>query len=94
MLKSSQTRTKMDELYRVNYEVLSENADTVVTELNRILRDEHLGMTSVQVAKIDGFSRVLVAVDARRQEQQLLLTRLRQSTLLRGVNSLGAAEGE
>lgn len=78
----------------VNYEVLGENADTVVTELNRILQDEHLGMTSVQIAKIDGLSRVLFAVDARRQEQQSLLTRLRQSTLLRSVNSLGPAEGE
>lgn len=66
----------------------------MVTELNRILRDEHLGMTSVQIAKIDGFSRVLFSVDARRQEQQSLLTRLRLSTLLRSVNSLGPAEGE
>ena len=78
----------------VNYEVIGENADTLITELNRILQDEHLGMTSVQIAKIDGFSRVLFAVDARRQEQQSLLTRLRQSALLRSVNSLGAAEGE
>jgi hypothetical protein len=37
---------------------------------------------------------VQFSVDARRQEQQLLLNRLRQSTLLRSVNSLGPAEGE
>jgi hypothetical protein len=37
---------------------------------------------------------VLFSVDAAGQEQQVLLTRLRQSTLLRSVNSLGQAEGE
>jgi hypothetical protein len=78
----------------MNYEVVGESAETVVAELNRILQDEHLGMTSVQMAKIDGLSRVQFSVDARRQEQQLLLNRLRQSTLLRSVNSLGPAEGE
>src|SRR5512135_69394 len=78
----------------VNYEVLGENAETVVAELNRILQDEHLGMTSVQIAKIDGLSRVQFSVDAARQEQTALLNRLRRSTLLRSVNSLGQAEGE
>jgi len=78
----------------MNYEVVGESAEPVVAELNRILQDEHLGMTSVQMAKIDGLSRVQFSVDARRQEQQLLLNRLRQSTLLRSVNSLGPAEGE
>jgi putative Mg2+ transporter-C (MgtC) family protein len=77
-----------------NYEVLGENVDTIITELNRILQDEHLGMTSVQVARIDGLSRVQFSVDAGRQEQQSLLNRLRQSTLLRSVNFLGPAEGE
>jgi hypothetical protein len=51
-------------------------------------------MTSVQIAKIDGLSRVQFSVDAARQDQQSLLQRLRQSTLLRSVNSLGATEGE
>ena len=78
----------------VNYEVLGENADTVIAELNRILQDEHQGMTSVQITKIDGLSRVQFSVDARRQEQHALLDRLRQSNLLRSVNSLGPAEGE
>lgn len=78
----------------VNYEVIGEDADTAITELNRILQDEQLGMTSVQIAKINGHSRVQFSVDAARQEQQMLLTRLRQSTLLRSVNSLGQAEGE
>jgi len=78
----------------VNYEVIGEDADTAITELNRILQDEQLGMTSVQIAKINGHSRVQFSVDAARQEQQILLTRLRQSTLLRSVNSLGQAEAE
>jgi putative Mg2+ transporter-C (MgtC) family protein len=78
----------------VSYEVLGENAETVISELNRILQDEHLGMTSVQIAKIDGLSRVQFSVDAARQEQTALLNRLRRSTLLRSVNSLGQAEGE
>jgi putative Mg2+ transporter-C (MgtC) family protein len=78
----------------MNYEVLGADADTVIAELNRILQDENLGMTSVQIAKIDDHSRVQFAVDAARQEQTSLLTRLRQSTLLSSVNSLGPAEGE
>ncbi len=78
----------------MNYEVLGESAETVVAELNRILQDEHQSMTSIQIAKIDGLSRVQFSVDAARQEQQSLLNRLRQSTLLRSVNSLGQAEGE
>ena len=78
----------------VNYEVLGENSDTVIAELNRILQEERLAMTSVQIAKVDGLSRVQFSVDAARQDHKSLLDRLRQSSLLRSVNSLGPAEGE
>jgi putative Mg2+ transporter-C (MgtC) family protein len=79
---------------RMTYEVIAESAETAITELNRILDGEKVGMQNLHLTKVDGGFRVQFAVDGTRDEFQHLTIVLRRSSVFQTVSSLGTSEHE
>jgi putative Mg2+ transporter-C (MgtC) family protein len=79
---------------RMTYEVTGENAETVISELNRVLDAEKVAMQNVHVVRVDGGSRVQFSVDGNREEFEHLTIMLHRSSVLRTVSSMGLAEHE
>jgi putative Mg2+ transporter-C (MgtC) family protein len=78
----------------MNYEVTGDQADAVITELNRILDTEQQDMAMIRVERVNDHARVQFAIDAARQDHRDLLDQLRQSSVLRSVTLLGAIAQE
>jgi putative Mg2+ transporter-C (MgtC) family protein len=78
----------------MRYEVAGAHADEVIAELNRVLESERRMMQTIQVGRTDGHSRVQFTVEATRAELDTLFHKLRQSSVLTRVESLGAPESE
>lgn len=76
------------------YEITGPSAETLISEVNRILEEEHRFMQSVHVARTDGHYRIQFIVESTPPQQEEILTQLRKSTLFQSVSSLGPAEGE
>jgi uncharacterized membrane protein YhiD involved in acid resistance len=76
------------------YEAVGDSPEQAIAEINRILDLERQAMQTVTLQRTDGGAQVHFTVDTTRREHELLLRRLQQSTKLRSVTSLGAAEQE
>jgi putative Mg2+ transporter-C (MgtC) family protein len=76
------------------YEVTGQNTETILSELNRILDEERLGMQDVHAVSMDGHSRVVFGVECVRTEREALSLRLHQSSVFSNINSLGSTERE
>jgi putative Mg2+ transporter-C (MgtC) family protein len=79
---------------RYSFEVMGKNTDAMLSELNRILDEERLGLQDVRVASTDGFSRMVFAVDCVRSEFEALTLHLHESNIFSNVSSLGSIEHE
>jgi putative Mg2+ transporter-C (MgtC) family protein len=76
------------------YEAVADSPEQAIAEINRILDLERQAMQTVALQRTDGGAQVHFTVDTTRREHERLLRRLQQSTKLRSVTSLGAAEQE
>jgi len=81
-------------LLQMGYEVAGGDASAVIDGINVALADEHKMMQTVQIARVNDYSRVQFTVDATRAEHERLLTRLRQIPIAKHVECLGEAEAE
>ena len=78
----------------MNYEVTGDQAEVVITELNRILDVEQQDMAMIRAERVGDHARVQFAIDANRQDHRDLMDQLRQSSVLRSVTLLGARSQE
>ena len=78
----------------MTYEITGESPDQVIDALNQALADEHKIMRTVQIGRVNEHSRVQFSVDVTQHEHEKLLLRLRQISVARHVEALGAAETE
>ncbi len=76
------------------YEITGPHAEALVSEVNRILEEEHRFMQSVHVARTDGHYRIQFTVESTPSQQEQILQELRKSHAFETVSSLGPAEGE
>ncbi|HUS18068.1 MAG TPA: MgtC/SapB family protein [Terriglobales bacterium] len=76
------------------YEVNGPDADKLMAEVNRILERRHLIPTSVQSASSNGGHRVQFTVEAKRSEHEVLVEKLRETTELGRVITIGGSEFE
>ncbi len=81
-------------LFQMTYEVAGEDSGAVIDGINLALADQHKMMQTVQVARLDHYSRVQFSVDATHAEHERLLARLRQIPVARHVECLGSSESE
>ena len=78
----------------MNYEVTGDQAEEIITELNRILNVEQQDMAMIRAERVGDHARVQFAIDANRQDHRDLMDQLRQSSVLRSVTLLGARSQE
>src|SRR5207253_1358395 len=78
----------------MNYEVTGDQAEEIITELNRILDVEQQDMAMIRAERVGDHARVQFAIDANRQDHRDLMDQLRQSSVLRSVTLLGARSQE
>jgi len=78
----------------MNYEVTGDQAEVVITELNRILDVEQQDMAMIRAERVGDHARVQFAIDANRQDHRDLMDQLRQSSVLHSVTLLGARSQE
>ena len=78
----------------VTYEVTGRTVEEVTNEVNRILEPEHRMMQNVLSGSTGEHVRLQFDVDGSNREQQKLLQRLKTSTVLGSVVSLGPVEHE
>ena len=79
---------------RYSFEVMGKNTEAMLSELNRILDEERLGLQDVRAVSMDGLSRVVFGVDCVRTEHEALTLGLHESTVFSSINSLGSTERE
>lgn len=79
---------------RYSFEVIGKNTEAMLSELNRILDEERLGLQDVRAVSMDGLSRVVFGVDCVRPEYEALTLRLHESSVFSSLNSLGGTERE
>jgi putative Mg2+ transporter-C (MgtC) family protein len=79
---------------RYSFEVIGKNTEAMLSELNRILDEERLGLQDVRAVSMGGLSRVVFAVDCVRPEYEALTLRLHESSVFSSLNSLGGTERE
>lgn len=77
-----------------SYEVTGASAEDIISELNRILDEERKTMQDVRVNAGGGLARVQFNVEGSQHEHDRLGMRLRESSQLYSVTSLGAIERE
>jgi putative Mg2+ transporter-C (MgtC) family protein len=78
----------------IAYEVTGHDTEQVLTELNRILEEEHQTMQDVRAATSDGYSRVMFSLEASEEEHKELTIVLHRSPSFSSVQSLGVIERE
>src|ERR1700730_1395743 len=76
------------------YEVTGPQADEITAEVNRVLEEMHSLMKNVQVAPTRQHVRVQFDLAGTHKQQEEALRRLKQSSLLGAVTSLGPIENE
>lgn len=77
-----------------SFEVTGANVEAMLREVNRILEAEKLTMHNVQLATMDGQSRLIFGVDCGRDECNLLTVRLHESSAFASVATVGTTEHE
>ncbi len=78
----------------MTYEITGESADGIIDAVNQALADEHKIMRTVLLGRVNNHARVQFSVDGTQHEHDKLLLRLRQISVARNVECLGAAESE
>jgi putative Mg2+ transporter-C (MgtC) family protein len=78
----------------ISYEVTGKSVEEISQEVNRVLEREHRMMQNVTSGSTGEYVRVQFDVSGCRREQNDLLRRLKASTILGGVTSLGPVELE
>jgi putative Mg2+ transporter-C (MgtC) family protein len=78
----------------MTYEVHGRSPEEIFQELGAILDDERKAMHDVRLTISDGNCRVQFCVDASRSEHDSLMARLKQSSVIRGITSVGCTEHE
>jgi putative Mg2+ transporter-C (MgtC) family protein len=76
------------------YEVTGRNVEAMLREANRILEAQKLTMQSIHLASAEGESRLVFAVDCRREEQNVFSILLHESNAFGSVKTLGVTESE
>ena len=76
------------------YEVTGEDPEKLMMEVNRILEEQHLIMHTVQMGQGNGHHRLQFTIEARRNDHEVLQAKLRQSTHLGKVVTMGGSEFE
>jgi len=76
------------------YEVIGANVELMLSEVNRILEEQRLAMSSVHLASFDDHSRLVFSVECERAEETSFAIRLHESRAFGSVKALGATEQE
>jgi len=76
------------------YEAVGAQAEAVMSEINRVLEEEHHVTESVQMGSSDAGFRVFFTVDATRSEHDQILQKLRESNVFKRVGILRERTGE
>jgi putative Mg2+ transporter-C (MgtC) family protein len=76
------------------YEVIGDDAESVITAVNKALEREQRAMQSIQIGRTDHTVRVQFTVDASAKEHEALLVLLQQSPFLKNIRSIGEKEKE
>lgn len=76
------------------FEVTGVNAEAMLRDVNRILEGERLTMHSVQLASMDGQTRLTFSVDCVREQRSDLSLRLHESNVFATVAIVGTTEHE
>ena len=78
----------------MTYEAQGENAEELLSILNRVLEEENRIMQTVQMGRSNAHFRVQFSVEAPQKDHERLKQRLREAPQLTGVKSMGMAERE
>jgi putative Mg2+ transporter-C (MgtC) family protein len=78
----------------IAYEVIGEDAEAVLSAVNKALEQQQHAMQNVQIGRTDHTYRVQFTVEAPESQQQTLLKMLRQAPALKNIQSLGSTERE
>ncbi len=78
----------------IAYEVIGEDAESILSEVNKALEEQQHSMQDVQIGRTDHTYRVQFTVEASEREQEQLMRMLRQAPALKNVQSLGSSERE
>src|SRR5499427_4601430 len=76
------------------YEVTGANVELMLSEVDRILDEQRLAMSSVHVASFGDRSRLVFSVECERGEEKPFAIRLHESKAFGSVKALGAAAQE
>ena len=79
-----ETRFSLKPLVKT-YEAVAEKPDELMSEINRVLEQEHRGMDRVQIIKTNGDYMLHFGIHATRKEHESLLARLRESKIFKRV---------
>ena len=74
------------------YELVGEDAETLIGSINGALEELHKSMQSIQVGRVDGHVRVQFSVEASSTEQQDIFLRLRTAPGAIRAESLGEVQ--
>jgi putative Mg2+ transporter-C (MgtC) family protein len=78
----------------VSYDIRGENGEEMVAAVNAILDEERRPMQSIQLSRVNGDQRIIFRVDAMRSEHNHIMTRLRQTTAIKRIESITTNETE
>lgn len=78
----------------IMYEVIGDDAESVLFAVNKELEQQRHSMQDVQVGRTDHTYRVQFTVEAPEREQEVLMRALRQAPALKNIQSLGSTERE
>jgi putative Mg2+ transporter-C (MgtC) family protein len=76
------------------FEVTGANVEAMLREVNRILEAVKLTMHNVNLATMDGQSRLIFGVDSGREDRDTLALRLHESNVFASVATVGTTEHE
>lgn len=76
------------------YEVVGEQAEELFSEINRVLDEERRIMQTVQLSRSNGMFRVQFTLQGMRKELDAIFQKLRQSSVVKRIEEVGAPEPE
>lgn len=78
----------------IAYEVVGEDAETILMAINNAVEQQHHSMQDVQIARTDHTYRIQFTIEASKRDQETFMRMLRQSPELKTVQALGSTERE
>jgi len=73
----------------MRYEVLGPAADTIITDVNRLLEADHIAMENVEISTAEGLYRVRFGLTGSRSESMSLADKLKTLASVKKVNFVG-----